>query len=126
MLVGERREGRVEDRQARDAAFGRLARDRGDAGVRVLHVVDGVLHRLRGDDVEVEGERGVDALQQEGEPGDVRIDLVEDVGEGDDVAGALRDPHRLAAAHQLHELAEQHLGLALRVAERLPSRPATT
>ena len=100
----------------------RLPADRRDASVRVLHVVDGVLHRLRGDDVEVEGLRGVDALQQEREPGDVGIDLVEDVGERDDVPGPLRDPDELAAAHQLHQLAEQHLGLTRRVAERLHAR----
>ena len=64
----ERREVDVGERAARDARARGLAADRRDAGVRVLHVVDGVLHRLRGDDVEVEGLRGVDALQQEREP----------------------------------------------------------
>ena len=87
--------------------------------MRVLHVVDGVLHRLRGDDVEVERLRRVDALQQEHHARDVGIDLVEDVGERDDVAGPLRDADLLAVLHELHELAEQDLGLARRVAERL-------
>ena len=68
-----------------------LAADRRDPRVRVLHVVDGILHRLRGDDVEIERLRRVDALQQERHARDVGIDLVEDVGERDDVAGPLRD-----------------------------------
>ena len=63
--------------------------------------------------------RGVDALQQEREARDVGVDLVEDVGERDHVAGALRDADLLARLHQLHQLTEQHLGLALGVAERL-------
>ena len=100
-------------------ALGGLAADRRDPRVRVLHVVDGVLHRLRGDDVEVERLRGVDALQQEREPRDVGIDLVEDVGERDDVAGALREADLAPVLQQLHELAEHDLGLAGRVAERL-------
>ena len=105
-------------------ALGGPPADRRDPRVRVLHVVDGVLHRLRRDDVEVEGLRGVDALQQEREPRDVGIDLVEDVGERDDVAGALATCRTsLAAAHELHELAEQHLGLGRRAeAERLHAR----
>ena len=125
-LVHERRERRVEHRQSRDAHLDRLATDRRDAGVRVLHVVDGILHRLRGDDVEVERLAGVDALQQEGEPRDVGVDLVEDVGERDDVAGALRDADRLTRLHQLHQLTEQHLGLTLGVARAPPCRPAAT
>ena len=118
-IVRERREVGLEDRKARDAALCGAAPDRRDAGVRVLHVVDGVLHRLRRDEVEVEGLLRVDALQEEGEARDVGIDLVEDVGERDDGAGALRQPHQLAAALEFHELAEQHLGLGGWVAECL-------
>ena len=76
----ERREIHVEDREARDPALRGATPDRRDARVRVLHVVDGIVHRLGGDEVEVEGLRGVDALKQEGEPRDVGVDLVEDVG----------------------------------------------
>ena len=53
---------------------------------------------------------------------DVGVDLVEDVGERDDVAGALRHADLLAAAQQLHELAEQTSGSPGRVAERLQAR----
>ena len=76
------------ERSAHDSGFDRLPFDRRDPRVRVLHVVDGILHRLRGDDIEVERLRRVDREQQERHPHDVGIDLVENVGERDDVARA--------------------------------------
>ena len=83
--------------------------------VCVLHVVHGVLHRLLRHDVEIEGLRGVDPLQQEREARDVGIDLVENVGERDDRAGATRQAHELTAALESHELTEDHLGLGRRL-----------
>ena len=47
-------------------------------------------------------------------PADVGIDLVEDVGERDDVAGPLRHADLLAAPHHLDELTEHDLGLGRR------------
>ena len=108
------------ERGAFDAGRGGAPLDRRDTRVRVLHVVNGILHRLRGDDVEVERLLRIDALQEKRHASDVGIDLVEDVGERDDVARALRDTHLGAVAHQPHELAEEHLGLGRRAeAERL-------
>src|SRR5262249_61837088 len=62
--------------EACHAALARLPLDRGDASVRVLHVVDGVLHRLRRDDIQIECLRRVDALEQEGQPRDGGGELV--------------------------------------------------
>ena len=116
--VGERCEIGFEDRQPLDPPLGGAPADRRDPRVRVLHVIHGILHRLRRHEVEVEGLLRVDALQQEGEPHDVGIDLVEDVGERDDVAGPLRQRDQLAAALELHQLPEQHLRLTRGVSER--------
>jgi hypothetical protein len=101
-FVHEHRKIDVLERTARDAALARLPADRGDARVRVLHVVHGVLHRLRSHDVKVERLRRVDALEQERQPRHVGVDFVEDVGQGDDVAGALRQANGHAATEQLH------------------------
>ncbi len=125
-LVGEQREIDVAERPPLDARGTGLPRDRRDAGVRHLHVVDGVLHRLLGHDVEVERLRGVDAVQQERHARDVGVDAVEDVGERDDVPGPPRHPHFAAVLDDLHVLAENDLGLTRGEAERLHAPPAGT
>ena len=107
------------ERAPLDAGLGGLPADRVDPRVGVLHVEDRVLVRLRGDQVEVDGLAGVERLEQEGEPGHVGADLVDEVVEQHEVAGPLRQPHLLAAPHERHELAEDDLELVGLVAERL-------
>ena len=110
-------------RPPRDARLRGAPRDRRHPRVRILHVVHGVLHRLRGHDVQVEGLRGVDALEEKSHARDVGVDLVEDVGQRDDRARTLREPDLGAVADELHHLAQQHLGLGWRAEpERLHAR----
>jgi hypothetical protein len=77
--------------------------------VRVLDVVDGVVHRLLRHDREVHVDRRVEVLAQEVVAGDVRTDLLERLVERDHLAGALGEPHRLAVAQQVDELADADL-----------------
>ena len=86
-----------------------VAQDRRDARVCVLHVVDRVLLRLLGGEVEIDLDRLVGAAVDEIPARRVDTDLVQHVVEEDDVAGALRRLRRLAAPRQVHELVEQHL-----------------
>ena len=101
------------------SAFRRIA---GDARVRVLHVVDGVLLRLLGRQVEVDVDRLVRAAVDEVPARGVDADLVHEVVEEDDVAAALRHLGLLAAARQVHGLVEQHLDARRVVAEHACDR----
>ncbi len=118
-LVAEHREVDVVERPAVDFGECRFAADRRDARVCVLHVVDGILHRLLGHHVEVERLGRVDALEQERHARDVGIDAIEDVGQRDDVPGPSRHPHLAPVLDDLDELAEDDLGLPGREPERL-------
>ena len=102
-------------------ALGRHPADRVDPGVGHLHVEDRVLVGLAGDQVEVDGLGGVDRLQQVGEAGGVGADLVEQVVERDEVAGALRDRDRARrpARARLTSWVIDDLQLVGVVAERL-------
>ena len=86
-----------------------VAEDPGDPRVRVLHVVDGVLGALLRGEVDVDLDRLVGAAVDEEPAGRVDADLVDQLVEEHDVAGALRHLRRLAAAGQVDELVEQHL-----------------
>ena len=92
---------------------GGAAQDRTDAGVSVLHVVDrvGVVLALHGLDVEVD--HLVGALGDEREARGVGTHLVEQLAQRHHRALALAHLDGLAVAQQVHELAEQHLELAL-------------
>ena len=80
-----------------------VAEDAGDAGVRVLDVVDGVLVVLLAELLTVDGERGVGGEAGEGVPDGVGPDPVDEVAELDDVAGALRE----AGPVEVHELPDE-------------------
>ena len=96
-LVDEQREIDLLERQPLDAPVGGHPEDRPDPGVGHLDVEDRVVVGLALHHVVVEGLRGVDRLQQVGEAGRVRTDLVEDLGQLDDVPRPSGEPHRLAA-----------------------------
>ena len=74
----------------------RVAEDPGDARVRVLDVVDGVLLRPLGREVDVELDRLVVAARDEVPARCVDADRVEELVEEDDVAAPLRHLLRLA------------------------------
>ena len=74
-----------------------VAEDAGDARVRVLHVVDGVLLRLLRREVDVDLDRLVGAAVDEIPARGVDADLVHELVEEDDVAAPLRHLRLLAA-----------------------------
>ena len=113
LLLGGERAGR---RAALLAPAG-VAQDRGDPRVRVLHVVDGVLVGLLGRQIEVDVDRLVGTAVDEVPARGVDADLVEQLVEEHDVAGALRHLRGLAAAREVNELVEQHLDAVRVVAE---------
>ena len=103
----------------------RVAEDPGDPRVRVLHVVDGVLLRLLGREVDVDLDRLVGAAVDEVPARGVDADLVHELVEEDDVAAPLRHLRLLAALRQMDELVDQHLD-ALRVVAEHPRRRLRT
>ena len=105
-----------------DAALGRLREDAGDAGVGVLHVVDRVLVALALRQVDVELHLGVGGALEEEEAAGVGADLIDDLAQGDDLAGALREAHGLAAALEADELADDDLKPPFLDAEGLHGR----
>src|SRR5439155_6780618 len=86
-----------------------VAHDPRDPCVRVLDVVDGVLLRLLGREVDVDLDRLVGAAADEVPARGVDPDLVEELFEEDDVAAPLGHLRLLPAARQVDELVEQHL-----------------
>ena len=66
----------------------------------ILDVEDRVVLRRLDHLGEVEVHLGIGMPGQHGEAHDVLADLADDVGEGDEIAGALRHLHRLAIAEQ--------------------------
>ncbi|CAB5027205.1 unannotated protein [freshwater metagenome] len=87
-----------------------LAGDSHDAAqLRVghLHIEHRVVHRLALGQLEVEGLRCVDRLQQIGEARGVGTDLVDDVAQLDDVTGALGELDLVAVAHELDQLRDR-------------------
>ena len=98
--------------------FGGAARQRRQPGVRVLHVVDRVLAGALRPQRQVDVDRGVHRAADQRVPGGVDTDGVDQVVEGDDGAGPLAHPHRLAVADQVDHLADQHLDGVRVVAQR--------
>ena len=96
-----------------------VSQDAGDPGVRVLHVVDGVLLRLLGREVDVDLDRLVVAARDEVPARGVHADLVDQIVEEDDITAALRDLRRLTAPGQVDELVDQHLDSLRVIAEHL-------
>src|SRR5690242_19949761 len=90
-----------------DARIRGLPEDARDPRVRILHVEYRIVRALFLRELEVELELAVRLAEQEEEARGVRPDLVEDVAERNELAGALPHPDRLAAAREIHELDEQ-------------------
>ena len=102
---------------AGDRHLGGVPHDPGDPRVRVLDVVDRVLLRPLGGEVDVELDRLVVPARDEVPAGGVDADLVDQLGEEDDVAAALRHRLRLVALLEVDELVDQHLDPLRVVAE---------
>ena len=83
----------------------------------VLHVEDGVLVDLAGDQVHVERLGGVHRQQQVREPGRVGAHLVDHIGQLDHLAGPLREPDLPAVPLQVHKLGDDDLQVLPVVAE---------
>ena len=98
----------------------RLAQDRGDPRVRVLHVVGGVVLSLAARQLEVELDRGVVAARGEVPARGIHPDVVHERVERDDRALALRHLRALAALEQVDELHHHDLVGARIAAERGP------
>src|SRR3954467_12269872 len=92
-----------------DGSVAGVAEDPGDPGVRVLDVVDRVLLRPLGREVDVDLDRLVGAAVDEVPTRGVDADLIHEVVEEDDVAAAARHARLLAALRQVDHLVEEHL-----------------
>src|SRR3954452_2294401 len=92
-----------------DGSVAGVAEDPGDPGVRVLDVVDRVLLRPLGREVDVDLDRLVGAAVGEVPTRGVHADLVHEVVEQDDVAAPLRHLRLRAASRQVDELVEDDL-----------------
>ena len=101
---------------------GCVAKDPGDAGMRVLDVEHGVLGRLLGRQVDVDVDRLIVASRDEVPAGRVDADLVDEVVQENNVTAALGHLRRLAAPRQMDELVDQDLERLARVAEHLGQR----
>ena len=102
----------------RDAEVCGVARERRQPGMRVLHVVHRVLVAGRGPQLQVDVDRGVHRAADQRVPGGVDTDRLDQVVEGDDGAGPLAHPHRLAVTDQVDHLPDQYLDGVGIVAER--------
>ena len=88
----------------RPALLRELAEQRADAGVRVLHVVDGVVVGVRAREVEVEVEVLVVAAHHVEEARRVGAHFLPQLAQGHELAGAGRHLHLLALLEQHREL----------------------
>ena len=80
--------------------------------MRHLHVVDGILLRLRPRQVDIEDERRI-ALAHEKEPAyGIAAHLFHQLPDGNDGSGSLGELQLLAAAHQRHHLMEHIIRIA--------------
>ena len=84
-----------------------LFQHRADARVGVLHIVDRVLAVVAHGQVQVKVQRGRALALVEEEPRGINGHLVQQVGQGDGLAGTLAHAHGLAVAHQVDHL-HQH------------------
>ena len=96
-----------------DSALPGKLLDAADAGVCVLYVVDGVLPGLLRCQVEVELHLAVWGAGQEEEAAGIRADLVHELLQRHQVAGACGQPDRLSAASQRDELVEEQVEAVL-------------
>ena len=120
LLFGGAEQGEVDvaPRGDGDALLRRLAVDRADARVGVLHVVDGIVARLARGHREIELERAVVAPREKREARGVAPHFLQQLLHQDELAAALGHAHRLAVTQQRHELDDQRLERIERVAER--------
>jgi hypothetical protein len=105
---------------AAHAVLGRVGRHRARPRVGVLDVEDRVVCGARGHHVQIELEGGVHRGPHERIPGGVHPDHLDQVLHRDHVPGPLGHAHRLAAAHEVDQLADEDVHVpprAGRVAE---------
>ena len=99
-LGGIGQQGRVEDgRIGVDAVFLQGAQDALAAGMGILDVIDGILAVLPHGQIQVEVKGGIGYAGIEEEASRIDGDLVQQVAQGDGLAGALGHAHHLAALH---------------------------
>ena len=123
-LVVEQRRRRSRPRDA-PRPRPRCGATRARAGVRVLHVEDGVLVAAPGQQVEVEVDAGVRRRARQRVAGGVDADGLDQVVDGDDGARPLAHPDRLAVLDQVDHLADEDLEVHARgVAERRARSPS--
>src|SRR5215217_4367615 len=101
----------------RDLRLSRVPEDSGNARVRVLDVVDGVLLAALLGEVDVDVDRLFMSARNEVPAGRVHPDLLDQFPEEHDVATSLRRLPRLAALEDVHELVDQDLELVGVIAE---------
>src|SRR5579859_4615156 len=112
-LLGRQIGGRI----GADRSVARVPHDPGDPGRDVLDVVDGVLLRLLGGEVDVDLDRLVVASRDEVPARRVDADLVDELVERHDVTCALRHLGELPGPDQVDELVQEHLDAVGVVAE---------
>ena len=108
-------------RDGRESLRRRLAQRRADPRVGVLDVEHRIVLRRLDHLGEVEVHLRLGLAGQHGEADHVLADFLDHVGEGDEIARALRHLHRLAAAQQLdhlHQLDVERDRLALALGQR--------
>ena len=101
------------------AGFSGLAPDGAQAGVGVLHVVDGIVGGLLRPQIQVDVQGGVHRGAHQRVARAVNTDRVHEVFEGDHGACALGHLHGLTVAHEVDHLADEHLNRVRVVAQRL-------
>ena len=123
-LRGVQRLGRLRFAQSasRDAVRAGPRQHRGDPGVRVLDVVDGVVGALAHRQVEVEVDRRVVRAREQEEARRVDADLVDQLVERHVLALALGHRRAALAADQVDELLDHSISSGV-AAERLARRP---
>ena len=89
----------------------------------ILDVEDRIVLRRLDHLGEVEVHLRVGLAGQHGEADDVLADFVDHVGEGDEIARALRHLDRLAGAQQPHHLHQLDVERRLALGQRLRPRP---
>ena len=95
-----------------DAFAGQLAQDGADPGVGVLDIVDGVVVVGLDGLVQVEVDAAAGLVHIEEEACAVDGHFLQQVGQGDGVAGALGHPDGLAVLHQVDHLHQDHVQAA--------------
>lgn len=86
-----------------------VSKNRGDACVAVLHLVDRIFVALFLEQLQIENNFCIDAAREQRESHGVFADFVDDVVDSDGVPGAFSHADFDAAAHDRNESIDQHL-----------------